>query len=237
MAVSFTLDKKNCVCVNHRMSRNPRQVWFITYGASGPSITHEMLEEDGFFSPEECYTIEGRDFKYTLIKLCREKRPRMAAMEKFLKRVHGKYGIIKNEIFGYDSVTSNGKEGNQIEEHPGFMLMVESMNNGFENFLWWMYSGDIKSYKSGLLWKYRTDIDPEDMPRKFLEQKLRASINKIELLTKEVAVLNASVQTLQQENSRLEDENKQLDHRVKRQYELIYRLDPDNSRAPKKMAV
>jgi hypothetical protein len=201
-----------------------------------------MLERDGKLVPEECYTTQGRDFKYTLIKLSRTHRPRLSAVEKFLKVAHDKYNIIKNEIFGYDSVASNTKDGSKIEEHPGFMLMTEHMNNGNEMFECWMDGGDIKTYKNGLLWKYRVDVDPAEFPKGVLVQKAKENTQKIELLSKENAELDGLVQTFQQENMRLEEENKQLNSRVqhlegrvKRQYEIICGLDPDNSHLPKRM--
>jgi hypothetical protein len=217
------------------MDRNPHQTWLITYGASGPVITYTMLENDCRLVPEECYTVIGRDFKYTLIKLSRSNRARVSAMEKVLDIIQEKHGIIKNQIFGFDSVAINTRGGDQVEDHPGFKLMVQEMNNESEIFQWWICSGDLKTYKAGLLWKFRTDIEPEDMSRGFLIQKVRDITEKNKLLFKDKSELDTLVQALQQENLRLEVENKKLDsrvghleNRVKRQLEIIYRLDPDN---------
>ena len=196
--------------------KNPRQVWFITYGASGPNITHEMLEE-GLLSPEECYTVRGRDFKYTLLRLSRYNRVRHNIMDKFLELIEEKFGIIKNQIFGYDSIVGNAVNGDRIGDHPGFMLMKEQMNHNSDSFVWWIKEGRIESKKSGLLWKFRTDIDPVVMPRSMLIEKAKDNYKNISLSQK----LSKDCEDLQVSNQLLQDEIDKLKKRVSRQHEII----------------
>jgi hypothetical protein len=193
------------------------QIWMVTYGASGREITHEMLQNEGNFLLEECYTSQGREFKYTLVYLNRNKRIRMSSIENFLKLLEQKYGIVKTNIFGYDAVVTSLKE---IEEHPGFLLMREQMNNDDDGFSWWILNGNIKTTKSGLLWKYRMDIDVNEMPRTILIQKTNEGIE----LAKAYKRLKTEHEELKTEIEELKEENGTLKERVKIQCKTIIDL-------------
>ena len=193
------------------------QIWMVTYGASGRDITHEMLQNDGNFLLEECYTSQGREFKYTLVHLNRSKRIRMSSIENFLKLIEQKYGIVKTNIFGYDAVVTSLKE---IEEHPGFLLMREQMNNEDDGFSWWLLNGNIITTKSGLLWKYRMDIDVNEMPRTILIQKTNEGIE----LAKAYKRLKTEHEELKTEIEELKEENGTLKERVKIQCKTIIDL-------------
>jgi hypothetical protein len=197
--------------------RSLYQVWMVTYGASGPDITPEMITNDGKFSPEECYTSRGREFKYTLVYLNRNKRIRMSSIETFLSLLESKYGVVKTNIFGYDPIVTSLKE---MEVHPGFMLMREQMNNNDDGFRWWILDGDIRTTKSGLLWIYRLDVDPSEMPRAVLVRKTNEGIE----LAKAYKRLKAEIEELKMENEELEEENKKLKKRVKLQCDTIFEL-------------
>jgi hypothetical protein len=102
--------------------RGARKMWLMTYGASSPSITSEMLCAAGF-AVKECYTLTQREFKYTLLRLSgRVYRSHLAAFGEA-------HGIIEQSIPGYDSIAYNpdcsvvGFQG-----HPGLSLIIEHLN-------------------------------------------------------------------------------------------------------------
>jgi hypothetical protein len=173
-----------------------------------------MLKEDGHFALEECYTVCGREYKYTLIKLFRESRARLSKLEKFLNIARIKYGIIKNNVFGYDSVSSNMRFGGKIQDHPGFLLMVEQMNAPDSKLEWWMFSGDTKTNKNGLLFGFRNDIDIRDLTAGELRKKTYTCTKEHEELKKKHEKIKSLLVVTQ-------TENEQLRARVKRQHEII----------------
>ena len=73
--------------------------WLITYGASYPSITHELLDSS-HIQADECYTLTQRDLKYTLINAtdCL----RSSAVVLLLKANH----IIPQEVLGMKRLRS-----------------------------------------------------------------------------------------------------------------------------------
>ena len=194
----------------------PRQVWFMTYGASGPDISSEMLKAECLW-PEECYTVRSRELKYTLVRLSRQSRVRHATMVKRMHSIGSKHGIIENQVFGYEPLLGNANGSDGIESHPGFMLMTEHMNNASEHFAWWMNIGNIQTNKSGLLWRYRNDIAPENMPQSMLIEKAKDNYKNIGLAQK----LTKEREDLQVSNQLLQDEVEKLKKRVSRQHEII----------------
>ena len=77
-----------------------RKIWLMTYGASAPSITSEMLRAAGF-AVKECYTLTQRDFKYTLLRF--RKRVYRSHLSAFAEE----HGVIEQCIPGYDSIEYN----------------------------------------------------------------------------------------------------------------------------------
>jgi len=143
--------------------RSPKQIWFITYGAGGQSITPEMLKSCGVVV-DQCYTVCWRESKYTLIHLPRQFRLRHSSMANRIQSLPSEYGVILGGICGFDSIASNAKVGDaeSLESHPGFKRMVDALNseNRNEDLKWWTeIGGDIACNKKGLLWKYIEETD------------------------------------------------------------------------------
>jgi len=101
-----------------------KTTWILTYGASGPYITPQMLSELGEIEVDECHSTKDRVMAFTYIHLT--KRVRQSSIEKFMKRANELHGIVQNAIFGYESVACISKQGNAttIEEHVGFQMLL-----------------------------------------------------------------------------------------------------------------
>ena len=111
-----------------RIRPSPKATWILTYGASGPYITPQMLLELGQIKADECHSTKDRVMNFTYIHLTQ--RVRQSSIERFMARANEAHGIVKNEIFGYDSIASNSRQRNDIpiEEHAGFQMLVRHFN-------------------------------------------------------------------------------------------------------------
>jgi hypothetical protein len=110
---------------SHKKKRTTmKAVWIITYGASGPYITPHMLRDLGKMEADECHSTKDRAMAFTYLHLT--KRVRQSTIENFMKKAHDEHGIVKNEIYGYDSIAGTTKQegGSRIEEHIGFRMLV-----------------------------------------------------------------------------------------------------------------
>ena len=101
-----------------------KSMWIITYGASGPYINPSMLRDLGKLEADECHSTKDRAMTFTYLHLT--KRVRQSTIENFMKKAHAEHGIVKNEIYGYDSIAGTTKQGggSRIEEHIGFRMLV-----------------------------------------------------------------------------------------------------------------
>lgn len=122
---------------------------------------------------DECYSILWRESKYTLIHLSKENRVRRTSIIKVMQRMKDAHGIVRTEIFGFDSVSCNSVQKDEsLESHPGFMQMVEKLNSQPEHLKWWMSEGTIESNRKGLLWKFIECTNPNEMTRAQLIQRV-----------------------------------------------------------------
>ena len=137
------------------------------------------MASDAGYKVKECYTLTQRDFKYTLIR--------------FVKRVHRKaifelqklFGVIPQELPGFDSITGIEGSHRDLSEHPGFQLIVEHMNSESTLLEIWMKDGDISSNPKGLLWNFRSMPDFNRMRKsKLVDVAKKATENYSSLLTK-----------------------------------------------------
>ena len=188
----------------------PRRVFLITYGAVGPSITacicmYQQLEID------ECYTITQRDFKYTLIHTV--KKWRRANIADLMKRLETGYGIISNNVFGYDAIAGN-TESSKTFDHPGMKLMIEAMNKGDQSLQHWMASGSLQTNRKGLLYPYLSCIDPRQMTRTQLLWIIKERDERIKALQSDLDDKECVVVGLEVENDDLLKKNKRLKRRL-----------------------
>ena len=74
-----------------------RGIWLMSYTAASDNITPEMLHRYSVIC-NECYTIQWRESKYTLIKTIRSKRVRQSVMERVMFNLHDLYKIQGTSI-------------------------------------------------------------------------------------------------------------------------------------------
>ena len=133
-----------------------RTIWLLTYGASGPEITHTMLQNDCKLQPDEVYTTEERVHKYTEIHL--KKQVRLSSITRAMDILYDRYHIIKGDIIGYDAIDGSEKrikrkskdaprEYHAVEDHVAFMKLVKDMNDGNPKFKAWKENSE----KPGML--------------------------------------------------------------------------------------
>ena len=95
----------------------------LTYCPAGTYITIEMLREHGIIA-DECHSTSDRVMNYTYIHL--DKRCRITPIEKFFTNARDKYGIVKKEVFGYDSIGSKSAEPGaaKMQDHIVFKMLL-----------------------------------------------------------------------------------------------------------------
>jgi len=100
-----------------------KKTWMLTYCPAGTYITIEMLREHGIIA-DECHSTSDRVMNYTYIHL--DKRCRITPIEKFFTNARDKYGIVKKEVFGYDSIGSKSAEPGaaKMQDHIVFKMLL-----------------------------------------------------------------------------------------------------------------
>jgi hypothetical protein len=103
----------------------PQSTWILTYNANGRYINPEMLRLSGDIHADECHSTKDQIMAYTYIHVV--KRVRSTIIERFMKKAKDAYGIVRAEVFGYDSIVCNSKVQHDItmREHPGFQVLVK----------------------------------------------------------------------------------------------------------------
>jgi hypothetical protein len=72
---------------------------------------------------DEIHTASHREHKYTLLHL--EKRARITEVDRFMHFLKKNHNIIKNELYGYDQISSN-QGADSIIDHPGMKLILQA---------------------------------------------------------------------------------------------------------------
>jgi hypothetical protein len=100
-----------------------KAAWILTYRASDKYITPQMLK-DGHLVFDECHSTKERVCTITYIHLT--KRERLPTIEKFMRTVKAKHGIVQTAFCGYDSIACSSKKDEAcIVEHVGFKLLLD----------------------------------------------------------------------------------------------------------------
>ena len=82
-------------------------------------------------------------------------------------------GVKGSNIEGYDMLSSNGEKCNtSIQEHPGFMRIVQLLNERPHEIRTWMRTGDVQISGHSLLWNHMETKDPCSLSRSRLLQRL-----------------------------------------------------------------
>jgi hypothetical protein len=181
-----------------------KQIWLLTYGASCRSITHAMLLKCGL-QVDECYTATWRESKYTLLHTERHHRLRKTGMDKVMQRLRREFQVVGTELFGFDSLSCNSRADGGLEDHPGFRILVERVNQQPSDLEWWIADGAdaLHAYRRGLLWKHIESTDPAQMTRAQLVDRVRRwapLVKEVEDLKSVNAFLNDHTVALGQQN-------------------------------------
>lgn len=193
---------------------NPKRIWLITYGASSPNITHNTLEEENIIA-DECYTLEQRDLKYTLVNI--PNRVRRECLDKCMKNLKESSNIILQNITGYDSLAGFYGRNEELAEHPGLKLIVHH----FQDVHKWSKTGDAHTKKTSIMWKFITpaDLSTWTKPRLIaaLKEKTEELIDnkrKLQAAESEIQVFETELNAKQSENDRLQKRIKTLQVKV-----------------------
>jgi hypothetical protein len=182
LAVETIDAKKNRYANPTRASM--KTVWIITYNASGPYIDPSILFKLGGIEVDECHSTKDQIIAYTYIHLI--KRIRQSSIEKFMKQARDVHGIVRNEIFGFDSIVCNVRQKNilSMQGHPGFQMLVKHFVEKNVAFRAWTDGDPV--LKRGLILK-SAELDTLAV----IEQRTKAQIiqytKKLELRLREAA--------------------------------------------------
>ena len=187
---------------------NPMALWMITYDASSPTITHQMLRYNGI-KPDEIYSLEKSDWKYSLINI--KKRARIENLETCMRELKASHGLLLKEIDnGHQAIMGYYSTKKELVDHKGFKLIIHNMASVHR---WHLADDEGK----GLLWFYHPDIDYNELTKPQVITLLNerdAALNErkrksdeddstIELLQTESSEKDATIKKLEDENKRL----------------------------------
>ena len=106
-------------------SRTPvqKKIWLLTYSPAGTYITLDILKKHGIVA-DECHSTSDTIMNYTYIHV--PKRCRITTVEKLFTSLRSEYGIVKNDVFGYDCIGSKSKTPGslKIQEHIVFKMLT-----------------------------------------------------------------------------------------------------------------
>ena len=169
-----------------------KSVWLITYASGSPDITVEMLHSNNV-KCDKYYTISWRESKYTLIHLNHKNKIRRNALIKTLKIICDTHGVKESFITGYEGIASNSEDTDtSVQDHPGFKRMTEILNTNTDELKFWIESGDLLTYRRGLLWNF---IHVED-PRKKTQKQLVMQVLEWTPIVQEVDNLRSQNENL-----------------------------------------
>ena len=158
--------------------------------------------------PDELYTLEQRDLKYTLIYI--KKRMRVEVLEKCMDSLNESHRVILQEIVGYQAVMGYYSLSNEVEDHPGFKLIVHNMSS----VLRWNKVNEDPS--QGLLWKYDPSVDHKKLSRAQAIALLDAHKAESVERKRKFEELELENDGLHLENVELQIEKKKLEEEVTR---------------------
>ena len=95
--------------------------WILTFVANGKAPTFQQFA-DKFPDIDECHST--RDSAVTYIYVHFKSATCLSRMNTLLTEMKNEIGLVPFEVFGYDSVTSQGSDS-PLTEHVGFKILFE----------------------------------------------------------------------------------------------------------------
>ena len=189
-----------------QVKSSKKSSWLITYRASGPTITPEMLRTDCKIHVDEIYTTKERVHKYALIHL--KKQLREKTISKALSILYDKYHIMLGDIMAYDSIFGEGStEEEKMSHHIAFKTLERDMMNMSPDFSSWKEDPS----KLGILMRRSKKI-PKTMrdARHITKQDLMDTVAKLETSLSEarehISTVNRLYRTELKQRQELEQE-------------------------------
>jgi len=197
-----------------------KKIWLLTYGASSPSITHDILRVNTGMVTDECYTMCDGVHKYTLIHLV--KKERKYRMQMAMAALLVKQKVIQASLFDEESIIGHVKWDESTENLPNstsFKWFVQCMNEKGLHVDEWVKPGKPRSLLQLLKTNKRATVpnleslSKEEIITKFkalsaesksFEHKLASSTKKINSLMQELQVRKSISDTYAQEINSLE---------------------------------
>ena len=188
-----------------QIAEHARKIWLITYGASCQDITPDILDRCRL-EVDECYTIQWRESKYTLIHL--RAKQRGSTISKRISSTQPQFGIIASNILGYESITGNVSQSTddhqKIDDHPGFQRMVEILNTDPSQIKSWTRTDSPFTNTKGVFWQYLETL-PSDQASK---TQLKRIIDKWKPMIQELKTIKPAYESVMR---RLADREARLD--------------------------
>ena len=204
-----------------------KKIWMLTYCPAGTYVTMDMLKAHGIFA-DECHSTSDRVMNYTYIHLT--KRCRITLIEKFLSKAREDHGIVKNEVFGYESIGSGSAEprSTKIQDHIVFKMLLAHAKNKNPSFS--PCTDGEPALKRGNLFEACKIREDQDIPLEIqtkkqvityarkLEQEIKTNhANHMESLlstTRLYLMASEGERRLESENDALRDENTALKRKI-----------------------
>jgi hypothetical protein len=123
------------------MSKGGKSGYLLTSQVVSPNLTYEMLKSVQIEVDEIVTTRDSAGaLVYTFIHVPR--RVTGLELDRGLKTLAETCGVKGSNIFGYDTISSSSiGEGDSIENHPGFRVLVQHEAQGVESFSHWRAAG------------------------------------------------------------------------------------------------
>lgn len=182
-------------------NRSTKAIWIMTYGASASYINTQMLLDLGNISADECHSTTDGTMNYTYIHLI--KSIRQTTIEKFMEKARKAHGVIRNEVYGYSSIAGDVRQGERLDAHVGFQMLVKHFVEENEVFQPWTDGESI--LKRGRILK------AVDMVKKRLDSIDQKSKPEIIAYVKMIACENSNVKI---ENKRLKRKIDELEKQL-----------------------
>ena len=195
-------------------------MWLLVYGAANPSVTHTMLRDDAKLEAVECFTTTDRAHKYTVIVL--KKRIRYVAMERTMAILLVRHGIIRKELTGGESITSDDKldKDRSLTDNVSFKWILKDLKEHGPDIEEYVADGR-KSIIKALLVGKKSSSEIETMNRtgliqafREMEQKLYAYESETFELKQTIRSTNSNLDLIMVSNNMFSEESKVLKQKL-----------------------
>ena len=196
-------------------SKNQKRIWLLTYCPAGTYITAEMLKDSNIIA-DECHSTCDRVMNYTYIHLL--KKCRASQIEKMFEKVKISHTIVKNEVYGYESIGSQTDGNAGYKDHIAFKMLLKHVNQGNKAFRPWTDGENV--LKKGHLFQATGMMGEQTIA---LEHRTKSQViayaRELEVKTRHHQGFTAMYMLVSEERSGLFVENASLKHKLEKSEE------------------